>query len=197
MRTTHIQVYRRRREGKTDYRLRKKVVASRLPFVTIRVSNKNVLLQVIRAEPSGDVALGSVQSRQLQKFGWPFSRKSIPACYLCGLMLGLRVKDKVGSRAVVYMGVEPYIVGSRAAAAIKGLIDGGLKVEANPETFPDEEKIRGEHIVSYAKKLKASDLDLYNRRFSNYVREGVDVEELSSVFDKVRKAIVEKKGVVG
>jgi len=196
LKARHVQMYRRRREGKTDYHLRKKVIASRLPFVTIRISNKNVLLQVVRAEPRGDIVVGSVQSRQLQKFGWPLSRKNIPACYLCGLMLGLRVKEKVGSRAIVYMGIEPYVVGSRAAAAVKGLIAGGLKVEVDPETFPDDGKIRGEHIVSYVRRLKSSDIDLYNRRFSGYVREGVDVEELSNVFDKVRKAIVEKEGAI-
>jgi len=189
-------MYRRRREGKTDYRLRKKIVISHLPFVAIRVSNKNILLQIIKAETNGDTILGSAQSKQLQKFGWPFTRKSIPASYLCGLMLGLRVKDKIGSRVIVYMGVEPYIIASRAAAAIKGLVDSGLKVEANPKSFPEDEKIRGDHIVSYVKNLRASDLDLYNKRFSNYIREGLNVEEFSNIFEKVRKAIIERKGVI-
>ncbi|MGD0329546.1 MAG: 50S ribosomal protein L18 [Nitrososphaeria archaeon] len=192
----YIEIFRRRREGKTDYHLRKKIVVSRLPFVSIRVSNKNILLQVIKASTKGDTVVESVHSRQLQKFDWPFSRKSIPASYLCGLILGLRAKDKTNSRVIVYMGVEPYVSGSRAAAAIKGIVDSGLKIEANAKTFPDDHKIKGGHIIEYAKNLKSSDSDLYNKRFSNYIREGLDIEELSNIVEKVKKTIIEKKGVV-
>jgi large subunit ribosomal protein L18 len=192
----YIEIFRRRREGKTDYHLRKKIVISRLPFIAIRVSNKNILLQVIKASTKGDTVIESVHSRQLLKFGWPFSRKSISASYLCGLILGLRTKEEVNSKVIVYMGVEPYISGSRAAAAIKGVVDSGLKIEANKETFPEDKKIQGGHIVEYAKNLKASDSDLYNKRFSNYVREGLNIEEIHVVFEKVKKTIIEKKGVV-
>jgi large subunit ribosomal protein L18 len=192
----YIEIFRRRREGKTDYHLRKKIVVSRLPFVTIRVSNKNILLQVIKASTKGDTVVESVHSRQLQKFDWPFSRKSIPASYLCGLILGYRTGGKIDSRVIVYMGVEPYIPGSRAAAAIKGIVDSGLKIEANAKTFPDDHKIKGEHIMEYAKNLKSSDSDLYNKRFSNYIREGLNMDELSDTFEKVKKMIIEKKGVL-
>ncbi|MEM3403873.1 MAG: 50S ribosomal protein L18 [Nitrososphaeria archaeon] len=196
MREKYVEVYRRRRKGKTDYRLRKRLVVSRLPFVSIRISNKNVLVQLVKAGPNGDTILGSIFSKQLQKLGWPFSKKSLPACYLCGLMLGSKMKDKVNSKVVIYMGVKPYITGSRASAVIKGLIDGGLMVEAGRETFPEEKRLNGSQIASYAKNLKSSDPDLYNRRFSNYIREGLNVEEMPIIFEKVKKTIIERKGVV-
>jgi large subunit ribosomal protein L18 len=196
MRGKYIELYRRKRKGKTDYRLRKRVVVSRLPFVSIRISNKNVLVQLIKAGPKGDTVLGSASSKQLQKFGWLFSKRSLPACYLCGLMLGSKMKDKVNSKVVVYMGLKPYVVGSRASAVVKGLIDGGLKVEADQETFPEEKRLNGSQIALYAKNLKSSDLDLYNRRFSNYIREGLNVEEMPVIFEKVKKMIVERKGVI-
>jgi large subunit ribosomal protein L18 len=151
---------------------------------------------VIKASTKGDTVVESVHSRQLQKFDWPFSRKNLPASYLCGLILGLRAKDKTNSRVIVYMGVEPYVSGSRAAAAIKGIVDSGLKIEANAKTFPEDHKIKGEHIMDYAKNLKSSDYDLYNKRFSNYIREGLSIDELSDTFEKVKKMIVEKKGVL-
>jgi large subunit ribosomal protein L18 len=33
------------------------------------------------------------------------------------------------------------------AAALKGIIDAGLQVPANEETFPAEERINGEHLT--------------------------------------------------
>ncbi len=33
------------------------------------------------------------------------------------------------------------------AAALKGVIDAGLEVPANEETFPSEDRINGEHLT--------------------------------------------------
>ena len=33
------------------------------------------------------------------------------------------------------------------AAALKGVIDAGLKVPANKETFPSDDRINGEHLT--------------------------------------------------
>jgi len=190
----YIQIFRRRREGKTNYHVRKKVLLSRLPFFVIRIANKNAILQIMEAKIEGDKVIASVHTKQLQKFGWPFSRKNTPACYLAGLTLGLRAKEKVNSDIIVYMGTSPYISGSRATAAIKGLLDAGLSVRVDPETFPDEGRIKGEHIVEYARKLRELDFSLYNRRFSNYVREGLNVEDMPKIFEEVKQKIIESGG---
>ena len=190
----YIQIFRRRREGKTNYHARKKILLSKLPFLVIRIANKNAILQLVKAEIEGDKVISSVHTKQLQKFGWPFSRKNTPACYLAGLMLGLRAKDKINSDVIVYMGLSPYIRGTRATAAIKGLLDSGLTVRVDHETLPDEERIRGEHIAEYAKTLKATDLSLYNKRFSNYIREGLNVEDMPKIFEEIKQKIIASGG---
>ncbi|MEM2154585.1 MAG: 50S ribosomal protein L18 [Nitrososphaeria archaeon] len=192
----YIQIFRRKREGKTNYHVRKKILLSRLPFLVVRISNKNAILQVAKAEIEGDRVIASVHTRQLIKFGWPFSRKNTPACYLAGLMLGLKAKNKINSDVIVYLGVTSYVNGSRVTAAIKGVLDAGLNVRADPETFPSEERIRGEHIIEYAKKLKTTDFSLYAKRFSNYVREGLNVEDMAKIFEEVKQKIVESGGVI-
>lgn len=192
----YIQIFRRKREGKTNYHTRKKILLSRLPFFVVRIANKNAILQIVKAEIEGDKVIASVHTKQLKKFGWPFSRKNTPASYLAGLMLGFRAKEKINSDIIVYIGISPYINGSRIAAAIKGLLDSGLNVRVNPETLPSEERIGGEHIIDYAKKLKAADFSLYTKRFSNYVREGLDVEDMSRIFKEVKQKIVESGGVL-
>lgn len=192
----YIQIFRRKREGKTNYHVRKKILLSRLPFLVVRISNKNAILQIAKAGIEGDQIIASVHTRQLIKFGWPFSRKNTPACYLAGLMLGLKAKSKINSDIIVYLGVSPYVNGSRVTAAVKGLLDAGLNVRVDPETFPSEERIRGEHIIEYAKKLKTTDFSLYTKRFSNYVREGLNVEDMAKIFEEVKQKIVESGGVI-
>ncbi len=44
----------------------------------------------------------------------------------------------------MYSGTRKYT--QRMAAALKGVIDAGLKVPANEETFPTESRINGEHL---------------------------------------------------
>ncbi|MCX8188894.1 MAG: 50S ribosomal protein L18 [Nitrososphaeria archaeon] len=192
----YTQIFRRKREGKTNYHVRKKVLLSRLPFLVIRITNKNAILQISKAKIEGDQIIASVHTRQLIKFGWPFSRKNIPACYLAGLMLGLKAKGKINSDIIVYLGVSPFVKGSRATAAIKGVQDAGLNVRVDPETFPSEERIRGNHIIDYAKKLKETDFSIYTKRFSSYVREGLNVENMAKIFEEVRQKIVESGGAV-
>ena len=61
--------FRRRREGRTDYHFRYKLILSRKPRLVIRKGNKNINLQLIVAEPAGDRTLLTVSSQELKKFG--------------------------------------------------------------------------------------------------------------------------------
>lgn len=62
--------FRRRREGKTDYKARKALIVSGRPRLVTRASINNVIAQVIVAKPKGDEVLVSAHSRELGKFGW-------------------------------------------------------------------------------------------------------------------------------
>jgi large subunit ribosomal protein L18 len=66
----HVQLPRRRREGVTDFRARKKAVSSHSPLLVVRISNKNVSSQFVMPKVKGDEVLSSSHSRQLQKLGW-------------------------------------------------------------------------------------------------------------------------------
>ena len=46
--------------------------------------------------------------------------------------------------AIVYSGTRKYT--QRMAAVVKGVIDAGIKVPSDEETFPPEERISGEHL---------------------------------------------------
>jgi len=95
--------YRRRREGKTDYRARKRLVAQsknkyaspRYRFV-VRFTNRIVICQVIYAELTGDKVLCSAYSSELAKHGLTVGLKNYSAAYCTGLLLARRLLQSLG-----------------------------------------------------------------------------------------------------
>ena len=140
----YSQILRRLREEKTNYRKRKHLLMGRRDFITVQISNENTLVQIHKPEMEGDKVLASAHSRSLLNKGWKGSRKSIPAAYLTGYLAGKKALTKGAKDAVLYSGTRKYT--QRMAAALKGVIDAGLEVPADDETFPDEERISGKHL---------------------------------------------------
>jgi len=76
--------FRRRREGKTDYRQRQRLLRSRIPRAVVRMSSKNTYIQFIAYDEIGDKVLASASSKELTKFGWTAPTGNLPAAYLTG-----------------------------------------------------------------------------------------------------------------
>ena len=140
----YSQILRRIREEKTNYKKRKSMLMGKRDFVTVQISNENTQVQIHKPEMSGDKIIASAHSRYLLSKGWKGSRKNIPAAYLTGYLAGKKAKGKGAKNAILYSGTRKYT--QRMAAALKGVIDAGLEVPADSETFPAEERIRGEHL---------------------------------------------------
>ena len=187
----HIPIFRRRREGKTNYHKRRKLVISRQPFLYVFVSNKNITAQITVPEKRGDRVIVSVHSRELLKYGWRASRKSTPAAYLVGYLIGKKALKAGVTKAVLYTGVKGFTPGSRVAAVAKGARDAGLNVPASEDVLPSEDRIKGLHIVEYAKLLKSTNASLYEKRFSGYVSSGFDPEKYPEMVEEVKTKIEE------
>ena len=114
-------------------------------FITINITNENTQVQVLKPEMTGDKVIASAHSRYLLEKGWKGSRKSVPAAYLTGYIAGKKALGKGAKDAILYTGTRKYT--QRMAAALKGVVDAGLQVPANSETFPPEERINGEHLA--------------------------------------------------
>jgi len=140
----YSQILRRLREEKTNYRKRKHLLMGRRDYITVQISNENTLVQIHKPEMQGDKVLASAHSRYLLGKGWKGSRKNIPAAYLTGYLAGKKALGKGIKAAVLYSGTRKYT--QRMAAALKGVIDAGLEVPADSETFPNEERISGKHL---------------------------------------------------
>jgi large subunit ribosomal protein L18 len=180
--------FRRRREGKTNYKKRKALILSKLPRFIVRLSNKYVLIQIAEAKPNGDHILVSTHSIELKKLGWKGSCENTPAAYLTGFLTGLKALQKNIKEAILDIGLRKATKGARVFAAMKGALDAGLKIPHSEEILPDESRIKGEHIAAYAKNLSQEE---YNKRFSKYLKDGLPPEKLPEHFNEIKNKILE------
>lgn len=145
--------FRRKREGKTNYKKRLGLLKSGRARLVVRRTNKHTIMQLVTFDVKGDVTSTYATSKDLEKFGWKHSGKSLPGAYLTGLLLA----NKAGVKeAVLDFGLRRPAKGGRIFAAIKGSIDGGMNVKAEEGVFPSGERLNGNHISeSIAKDVEA------------------------------------------
>ncbi len=188
---SYTPLLRRIREDKTNYRKRKALLIGKHNFAAVRVSNQNVQVQVLRPAKKGDEVLVSTHSKELLKYGWNGSRKSIPACYLTGLLAGTKALAKNVKQCVLYSGNRIY--SPRIAACVKGLLDAGMDIPVEKETLPSDDMLNGKHIADYAKDLKQNDNQLYASRFSALVKKGFVPENYADNVAKAKSSILNKQ----
>merc|ERR1712094_28382 len=93
--------YRRRREGKTDYYARKRLVAQdknkynspKYRFV-VRFSNKDITCQVMSSKIAGDVCHTAAYAHGLARYGLPVGHTNYAAAYCTGLLCARRLVQK-------------------------------------------------------------------------------------------------------
>lgn len=160
---------RRRKENKTDYLKRLKLLKSGSPRVVFRKTNRYILSQYTTSKQAQDRVEINVNSKQLLNYGWPkeFSEslKTITASYLSGLLMGKKIIKKSLAAPIVDFGMIRTVNKTKVYAFLKGLKDAGLKIVCKDEAFPSEDTIEGK----YMKK------------------------DFSSFFDKIKSQIIEEK----
>ncbi len=143
--------FRRRREGKTNYKKRLSLLLSGKNRLVIRKSLKHIYAQIVEYNEKGDKVLIAASSRELGKFGWKYSCGNIPSAYLAGFLMGRKAVKKNVKDAVADIGLYSITKGNRLFACIKGAKDAGLNIEASEEIFPSEERVMGKHMADYRK----------------------------------------------
>jgi len=140
--------FRRKREGKTHYGKRLRLIASGKPRFVVRKTNKNIIVQLVQFNPEGDKVLASAHTNELKKHGWKLAKRNLPAAYLVGLLCGAKAKKSNIADAVLDIGLHPAIKGSLIYAALKGAVDAGLNIPHSENVFPSEDRLKGKHIES-------------------------------------------------
>jgi large subunit ribosomal protein L18 len=144
--------FRRRREGKTDYRKRLALLKSHRTRLVVRRTNTRTIVQFIDVSEKGDVVRAAATSLELKKYGWSSVHSNTPSSYLAGLLAARRALKAGVKGAVLDVGLAVPVRGGGVFAALKGAVDGGVKVPHAPDVLPKEERLNGTHIN---KSLKA------------------------------------------
>jgi len=169
---------RRRREVRTDYHQRLRLLKSGKPRLVARTSNGHARAQLVTPGPLGDETHASAHSDDLTEYGWEAPTGNLPAAYLTGLLAGKRAVEAGIEEAVLDIGLNTASPGNKVFAIQEGAIDAGLDVPHNDSVLADWSRTRGEHIAEYAASL---DEPLYSGDF--------DATTLPEHFDEVREAI--------
>lgn len=118
--------FRRRREGKTDYRARKRLCAQAKDKynqpkwrIVVRITNKYVITQIVKPLIIGDDVVCSAYSSELPRYGLTVGLKNYAACYATGLLCARRMLTKIGL-ADTYKGQDEEITGEVVRTQMNG-----------------------------------------------------------------------------
>jgi large subunit ribosomal protein L18 len=177
--------FRRRREGKTNYKKRLAMLKSGKLRLVFRKSNRHCIVQIVNYKMPCDETPVHVTTKHLKRYGW-LGKSNIPSAYLCGYLAAKKALKKGIKEAILDIGLLSPIKKSSAFAALKGALDAGLNIPHSKEALPDEDRILGKHIEEYAKSLSEDEL---NKRFCEYLKENIDPRKLSEYFSKAKEKI--------
>ncbi|KAK7860173.1 60s ribosomal protein l5 [Quercus suber] len=189
--------FKRRREGKTDYRARVRLInqdknkynTPKYRFV-VRFTNKDITAQIISASIAGDLVLAAAYSHELPRYGLEVGLTNYAAAYCTGLLLARRVL-KTLEMDVEYEG------------NVEGALDGGLDIPHSEKRFAGFGKgdgkhldaevhrkyIFGGHVAGYMRTLMEDEPEKYQSHFSEYIKKGVEADSIEEMYKKVHAAI--------
>ncbi|ABR54635.1 ribosomal protein L18P/L5E [Methanococcus vannielii SB] len=185
----HRVPFRRRREGKTDFRQRLGLLLSGKPRLVARKSLNNIIAQLMAYDEKGDIVLVSAHSRELVKMGYKGHCGNLPAAYLTGLLLGKKAVEEGLEEAILDKGLHRATKGAAIFAVLKGALDAGMDIPCGEEIIADEERLNGTHIKQYAELLK-EDEEAYKKQFSKYLEKGLNPEDLPEHFEELKGKIL-------
>jgi len=187
---TFSMQYKRKRMHRTDYKKRIKLISGSTQRVVIRKSLKGLIIQLAGYNNTGDKIIIDARCSELKKYGWELPSGNICASYLTGVLFGTKAKNVESDALIADIGFFPSVKGSRIYAAIKGIIDSGVKVKCDKEILPSEDRVYGKHISDYAEKLKKDSPEKYDKQFSLYLKKNIDLGSIPEYVKKVKENII-------
>jgi large subunit ribosomal protein L18 len=141
---------RRRKENRTDYLKRLKLLKGETPRIVFRKTNRYIISEYTVSKEAQDRVVLGMDSRKLNEYGWPKiaqgSLKSITASYLTGYLTGKTILKQKLEEPILDAGMNRVLHKNKIYAFLKGLIDSGIKINCKKEFFPEESRIKGQHM---------------------------------------------------
>lgn len=131
--------------------------------LVVRITNKDVICQIVSAKLQGDVVLAAAYSHELPRYGIKHGLTNWAACYATGLLCARRALTKLGLadkyegvtepsgeleltepiegeprpfKCFLDVGVARTSTGARVFGAMKGASDGGVFIPHSEQRFP-------------------------------------------------------------
>ncbi|ROW03162.1 hypothetical protein VPNG_08121 [Cytospora leucostoma] len=165
--------YKRRQQGKTDYYARKRLISQAKNKygapkhrLVVRFTNRDIILQIVTSEITGDKVFVSAYSHELKAYGIEHGLTNWAAAYATGLLIARRALKKLGIdeqfpgveeadgeyklteaaetddgerrpfKAFLDVGLVRTSTGARVFGALKGASDGGIFIPHSENRFP-------------------------------------------------------------
>lgn len=140
---------RRRREKRTDYAKRLKLLKSEKNRLVARILNKTVVAQIIKYNPGGDETLVNTTSLELKKYGWKTGNRNVCTAYLTGLLCGKKAVKRGIREAVLDIGLHTPTKWSNVFAVLRGAVEAGLSIKHDKSILPPDERVLGREIEKF------------------------------------------------
>merc|ERR1711881_407204 len=171
------------------------------------------ICQVAYSRMAGDIVICAAYAHELKKFGLNVGLTNYAAHYCTGLLLARRLLQKMKLDEAYVEGPGPFrcfldtgltrtTTGNKVFGALKGAVDGGLDIPHSTRRFPGYDNegdnfdaethakyIFGGNIGEYMNKLKDEDEDAYAKQFSQYIKNGIDADNMEEMYEKTHEAI--------
>ncbi|EHH61739.1 hypothetical protein EGM_19822 [Macaca fascicularis] len=205
--------FRRRREGKTDYYARKRlVIQDKNKYNTpkyrmiVRVTNRDIICQIAYARIEGDMIVCAAYAHELPKYGVKVGLTNYAAAYCTGLLLARRNKNDLLNYAKRWIlefdkEFEEKAYERFLNLQLRNKIVGHF---GNTKRFPgyDSESkefnaevhrkhIMGQNVADYMRYLMEEDEDAYKKQFSQYIKNSVTPDMMEEMYKKAHAAIRE------
>uniref|UniRef100_A0A804N9E8 Large ribosomal subunit protein uL18 C-terminal eukaryotes domain-containing protein n=1 Tax=Zea mays TaxID=4577 RepID=A0A804N9E8_MAIZE len=112
-------------------------------------------------------------------------------------------------RALLDVGLIRTTTGNRVFGALKGALDGGLDIPHSEKRFAGFKKddkqldadihrkyIYGGHVADYMRNLAEEEPEKYQSHFSEYIKKGIEADDMEALYKKVHAAIRADPSVV-
>lgn len=199
MNSKHLSQFRRRREGKTNFKKRLNLLVSGTPRLVVRRTNTKIITQIVKSDCGQDKTIVAVDSSFLAKAGWKNSLKGIPSAYLTGLHLAKVAKSKKVTNAILDIGILTPTKGAKIFAVLKGAVDGGLDIPHSDTNIPSDDRISGAHVDAYRKKTVSKDFDDFKEKIVSgklEIKKAAAKKKAKPVKKKADKPAAKKKADV-
>ncbi|CAE8592101.1 unnamed protein product [Polarella glacialis] len=212
---------RRRRQGKTDFHARRKMVRqdknkfnNRKYRLCVRFTNKRCICQAMYATLKGDIVVAAASSHELANFGIPMGYLVLPrALKKFGLDEKFKGKEEIDGeeyhvedeeneqrpfKCILDVGLRRTLSAlARAALRHSAKNFPGFKAaeekgaESEYDAEAHKDRIFGNHVKEYMEMLQEEDPTKYEAHFSKFIAAGIDAEKMEEMYTEAHEKIRE------